>query len=119
VFDRNVKLKVNKKGSKRKMNAVWNEMERQFIREHAGVLTDEDGARKLSVLANRTISKHAWRKQRQKMGIRKSPGRGVCAIARVEVPVPRVRDRRKHPPMVPAVVAGPEEDGRGGRRETD
>ena len=62
------------------MNSVWNEIERQFIRENAGNVTDENGARLLSEIAGRTITVHAWRKQRQKMGLKKAPGRGVCKL---------------------------------------
>jgi len=62
------------------MNSVWNEIERQFIRENAANVTDEEGARLLSDIAGRTITVHAWRKQRQKMGLKKAPGRGVCKL---------------------------------------
>jgi len=62
------------------MNSVWNEVERQFIRDNAGKITDEEGARLLSEIAGRAITIHAWRKQRQKLGLKKAPGRGVCKL---------------------------------------
>ena len=65
-----------------KMNQVWSEGERNFIRENAGHLTDKQGAAKLSRLVGRNITVNAWRKQRQKMGISKKPGRGVCKVER-------------------------------------
>jgi hypothetical protein len=64
------------------MNQVWSEGERNFIRENAGHLTDKQGAAKLSRLVGRNITVNAWRKQRQKMGISKKPGRGVCKVER-------------------------------------
>jgi len=64
------------------MNEVWNEAERTFVRDNAGVLTDKDGAEQLSRITGRLVTLHAWRKQRQKMGISKMPGRGICRIKR-------------------------------------
>ena len=62
------------------MNQVWTEAEKAFIRDTAGNLTDEQGAVELSKVCGRTITVDAWRKQRQKMGIKKLPGRGVCKV---------------------------------------
>tara|TARA_R100000152_G_C6570353_1_gene37894 strand:- start:235 stop:462 length:228 start_codon:yes stop_codon:yes gene_type:complete len=62
------------------MNQVWTEAERQFIKDSAGTLTDEAGAIELSKVCGRIITVNAWRKQRQKMGIKKNPGRGVCSV---------------------------------------
>jgi hypothetical protein len=63
------------------MNKIWSEIEVAFIKENAGKLTDAKGAEKLSQLVGRPISVHAWRKQRQKMALRKLPGRSVCRLA--------------------------------------
>jgi len=65
---------------RKKMNKVWSETEKQFIKENASRLSDEMGAAKLSEIVARNITVHAYRKQRQCMGIRKKPGRGVCAV---------------------------------------
>lgn len=62
------------------MNEVWNESERTFVRDNAGILTDKEGAEQLSRITGRRVTLHAWRKQRQKMGISKMPGRGICRI---------------------------------------
>jgi len=62
------------------MNQVWSEAEKQFIRESAGTLTDEAGAIELSKVCGRVVTVNSWRKQRQKMGIKKNPGRGICSI---------------------------------------
>lgn len=64
------------------MNIVWKEFEKQFIRDNAGVLSDEMGAAKLSQISNRDISVYAYRKQRQIMGLKKKPGRGKCELDR-------------------------------------
>ena len=62
------------------MNQVWSEAEKQFIRDSAGKLTDEAGAIELSKVCGRIVTVNARRKQRQKMGIKKNPGRGVCSV---------------------------------------
>jgi hypothetical protein len=62
------------------MNQVWTKAEKQFIRDSAERLTDEAGSIELSKVCGRIISVNAWRKQRQKMGIKKNPGRGVCSV---------------------------------------
>lgn len=62
------------------MNEVWTETEKNFIKDTANRLTDEAGAIELSKVAGRTITVDAWRKQRQKLGIKKKPGRGVCVV---------------------------------------
>ena len=64
------------------MNEVWTEAEKNFIRETAERLTDEAGAIELSKVAGRIITVDAWRKKRQKLKIKKKPGRGVCAIVK-------------------------------------
>ena len=62
------------------MNQVWSEAEKAFIRDSAGRLTDEAGSIELSKVCGRVVTVNAWRKQRQKMGIKKNPGRGVCSV---------------------------------------
>lgn len=62
------------------MNQVWSKIEEQFVRENAGALSDKAGAKELSEMTGRSISTSAWRKKRQKLGLRKKPGRGVCAL---------------------------------------
>ena len=62
------------------MNQIWSEVERNFVRNNAGILTDKEGAEQLSRITGRRVTLHAWRKQRQKMGISKMPGRGICRI---------------------------------------
>lgn len=62
------------------MNSIWTEAERNFVKQNASKLTDEVIAAKLSLMCNREITKQAVRKQRQKMHLKKQPGRGVCKL---------------------------------------
>ncbi len=62
------------------MNQIWTPMEEQFIKENADKVTDEIGAAQLSEIVGRLISVYAWRKKRQKLGLTKAPGRGVCKL---------------------------------------
>lgn len=62
------------------MNKIWSEAERQFIRDNAGKLKDKQLAAKLTQTTGRLISIQSVRKQRQKMGITKKPGRGKCEV---------------------------------------
>jgi hypothetical protein len=63
-------------------NNVWNEMEREFVEKNAGLITDKEGAKQLSSMTGRNITVHSYRKQRQKLGLKKNPGRGVCSLSR-------------------------------------
>ncbi len=62
------------------MNKVWTAEEKEFIRNNAGDMTDKVLSAKLSKITGRNVTLQAVRKQRQKMGIAKQPGRGICAI---------------------------------------
>jgi hypothetical protein len=62
------------------MNKIWSEHERQFIRDNVSSMKDSEIAAKLSKISGRHISLQAVRKQRQKMGLTKKPGRGICAL---------------------------------------
>jgi hypothetical protein len=63
------------------MNQIWTDTEKEFIRQNAGILTDQQGANQLSEISGRNITVNAWRKQRQKLKLAKKPGRGVCQLA--------------------------------------
>ena len=62
------------------MNQVWTDQEKIFIQENAHILTDKEGSEQLSRITGRKVTIHAWRKQRQKLGITKMPGRGICRV---------------------------------------
>jgi hypothetical protein len=61
-------------------NQIWSESDRHYVRENADRFTDAQGAAELSRITGRVISTFAWRKQRQKMGIRKKRGRGISEV---------------------------------------
>jgi hypothetical protein len=63
------------------MNQIWTDTEKEFIRQNAGILTDQQGADQLSRISGRDITVNAWRKQRQKLKLAKKPGRGICQLA--------------------------------------
>jgi len=69
------------------MNQIWSPIEEQFIRDNADIVTDEVGAAQLSAIVGRPISIYAWRKKRQKMGLHKAPGRGVCKVLQQHQPM--------------------------------
>ena len=68
----------------KQMNKVWTEEEKQFISNNANMMTDKVLSAKLSQITGRNVTLQAVRKQRQKMGIAKQPGRGICAVVQKE-----------------------------------
>jgi len=66
------------------MNKVWAEEEKEFIRNNADTMTDKVLSAKLSRITGRNVTLQAVRKQRQKMGIAKQPGRGICEVVKKE-----------------------------------
>ena len=62
------------------MNIKWSEKERQFVIDNAATMKDKDLADKISQMAGRTVTLDAVRKVRQKLGIKKKRGRGICGI---------------------------------------
>jgi len=61
-------------------NIVWTEAHKEFIRQNAGRMKDWEIATTLSRLLGRTISLSAVRTTRQRLGIRKRRGRGLCEV---------------------------------------
>ena len=66
------------------MNIKWTEKERQFIIDNAATTKDKDLAEKISQMAGRTVTLDAVRKVRQKLGIKKKRGRGICGIRQTQ-----------------------------------
>jgi hypothetical protein len=62
------------------MNVKWTDKERQFIIDNAATMKDKDLAERISEMAGRTVTLDAVRKVRQKLGIKKKRGRGICGI---------------------------------------
>lgn len=66
------------------MNKVWKDHEQRFIRDNAATMKDKDLAAKLTQITGRHVTIQAVRKQRQKMGIEKAKGRGICKVVEQE-----------------------------------
>ena len=62
------------------MNIKWTEEEKEFIRENAAFMKDRELAQKLTDKSGRRVTVDALRKVRQKLGIKKKHGRGICAL---------------------------------------
>jgi len=62
------------------MNKKWTDVEKNYIANHANTMTDEELARQISALRLSTVSKDCVRKMRQRMGLKKKHGRGVCQL---------------------------------------
>jgi hypothetical protein len=94
------------------VNQVWTEDEKEYVRANAGLLTDAALAVSLTKITGRVITLNGVRRQRQKMGLRKKHGRGVCKLAD-GVPSVRVAPRRPLgvPLTIRAAVAAEEEQG--------
>jgi hypothetical protein len=61
------------------MNKKWTERDKEFLRDNAESMTDEEIAKQLG-----KFTAAAVRKMRQRLGIRKQRGRGVCGLDREE-----------------------------------
>ena len=62
------------------MNIKWTDDERQFIKDNAAFMKDKELAEKISDMSGRKVTLDAVRKVRQKLGIKKKQGRGICGI---------------------------------------
>ena len=62
------------------MNIKWTEKEKEYVRENAAHTKDVRLAEELTEMSGRIVTLEAVRKVRQKLGLRKSPGRGVCSL---------------------------------------
>lgn len=64
------------------MRKVWSEAELQFIKANAAIMKDTDIAARLSQLVGRPITLFSVRHARQRLGIAKRMGRGLCEVNR-------------------------------------
>lgn len=62
------------------MNVKWSENEKTFVRENAHRMKDKDIAKILTERSGREVSLQAVRKMRQKLGVKKKSGRGICEL---------------------------------------
>lgn len=62
------------------MNKKYSDEENQYIRDNASTFNDEKLAHNMSIKFNKTFSKGATRKQRQRLGIKKTGHRGYFKV---------------------------------------
>jgi len=62
------------------VNIKWSDAEKNFVRTNAHTMKDGDIASQLSESSGRTITLQSVRKMRQKLGIKKLAGRGICGV---------------------------------------
>lgn len=62
------------------MYKSWSKDEEDFIRDNAGRLTDEELVEIIEEIFNVRRKFASVRKKRQRMGIKKANGRGVCQV---------------------------------------
>ena len=66
-------------------NKIWTDATKIFIRENCDKLKDRELAEEISKMIGKTVTMEATRKQRQKLKIKKSPGREVCKVKQERV----------------------------------
>ena len=62
------------------MNKKWSIEEENYIKQHAGLLSDEQIAENLTKISRREITKIAVRRKRNRLQIKKKCGRGKNEI---------------------------------------
>lgn len=67
------------------MNVKWSESEKSFIRDNAHRMKDKEIAEALSEQSGRDVTLQAVRKMRQKLGVKKKCGRGICKLEKNEL----------------------------------
>jgi hypothetical protein len=66
-------------------NLVWTDAQKEFIRANADKLKDVELAVALSKICQRHVTLNSVRQTRQRLGIRKKQGRGICEISRNKI----------------------------------
>ena len=69
-----------KRGCAADLNRKWTDTEKQYIKDNANEMYDKELALRLSEMSGRKITIDAIRKVRQKLGVKKGRGRGLCEI---------------------------------------
>lgn len=62
------------------MNVKWTENDKIFVKENAHLLKDLEIAAALTERTGRIVTLQAVRKMRQKLGVKKASGRGICNL---------------------------------------
>ena len=63
------------------MNVKWTPEEKQYIIDNSSHMKDKELSEKLTEKTGRAVTLDAVRKMRQKLGVKKKHGRGICALA--------------------------------------
>ena len=72
------------------MNIKWTPDELEFVKKNADKMTDKKLAFELNKITDKKFTMQAVRKKRQKLGITKKQGRGVCQVVRQATEIGRV-----------------------------
>lgn len=67
------------------MNVKWSENEKNYIRDNAHRMKDKEIAEALTEQSGRQVTLQAVRKMRQKLGVKKKCGRGICKLEKNEL----------------------------------
>lgn len=62
------------------MNKTWDDKAVKYLKDNAAKMRDEDIAAELSKVSGRVFTKKAVKLKRQRLGIEKECGRGVCKV---------------------------------------
>ena len=62
------------------MNQIWTDAETDYILANAGRLKDFELAEQLTQLSGRPVTLAAVRQKRQRLRLKKRPGRGRCEL---------------------------------------
>lgn len=65
------------------MNVKWTEKDKEFIKQNAESMKDKELVIALQNMTQRKITVDAVRKLRQRLGIKKESGRGLCKLKKV------------------------------------
>jgi hypothetical protein len=62
------------------MNIQWSDAENNFIKENAGIFKDTQLVMEIQRVFGKQVKLHQVTKQRQRLGIKKQKGRGICKV---------------------------------------
>lgn len=76
----NTLKRLKKRGCAAYLNKKWTNAEKEYIKANAHRLYDRELASRLSEMSGRRVTLDSVRKVRQKLGVKKSRGRGLCNL---------------------------------------
>ena len=69
------------------VNKTWSKEDKDYVLENAGRMLDQEIADNLGLRTGKVVTLYSVRHIRQRLGIRKKEGRGVCEIRRLSPPI--------------------------------